>query len=54
MYNANAPDAYARLQDYFIISSEKLKTWLNMYHITVNNNTYCILKNKQKKLKEQL
>ena len=26
------------IEDYFIISSEKLNTWLNIYHITVDNN----------------
>ena len=36
---------YFKIQDYFIILSEKLYTWLNINHITVHNNTYyCIFK----------
>ena len=38
-------DTIFMIQDYFIILSEKLNTWLNINHITVHNNTfYCIFK----------
>ena len=40
-----------KIQDYFIISSEKLNTWLNIYHITVDSNTLQILKLKEQLLK---
>ena len=33
---------YRTVQDYFIISSEKRNTWLRIYRMTVDNNTYCI------------
>ena len=32
----------ASRKNYFIISLEKLDLWLNIYHITVDNNTHCI------------
>ena len=31
-----------KIQDYFIISSEKLNSRLNIYHITVDNSTHYI------------
>ena len=37
---------YFKTQDCFIISSEKLKSWLNIYHVTADNMTHW--------LKEQL
>ena len=41
--NCNLNDFWY-IQDYFIISIliTEIKTWLNINHITVHNNTYCI------------
>ena len=43
-------DRVIKIQNYSILSSEKLNMWLNIYHITVYNSTYCIFKTNKQQL----
>ena len=40
--NTHKKEVQCKIQDYFVIPSEKLNTWMNIYHIIIDNNTYCI------------